>query len=375
LAPFVNFEPVDPAGSLRVRLIRLAAASRMSSIRTHKGIVGRFTSPAMAWLSILVMGLCYRSLKKRRRIANAPFSLHMDSAGPVLVTRAMGGIGDMLTMQPGLEILAKRYGRPVDFAIPRKFFPIFEHDPSIRLVDIDGPPIDVARYREFANLSFCPAARYESRIRPNVRRGRVELFARAMHVTPAQLRAQGWHINRFEADDDGERSDRFLAKHGLGKRPVIGVQPYSRDSYKDHVGIGQIITALAKRYDIVIFHHVANGLPEGPGLAHTAGMALGDSLALVSRLKAMVSVDSAFLHAASAYDVPVIGLFGPTGAHAVTRHHRKVTVLWKPQVLRCVPCWRNEDLPCRVTGTISASPCIAAITTQEVVDAVAEAIG
>jgi ADP-heptose:LPS heptosyltransferase len=375
MAPFVNFEPIDTAEPLRIGLIRLAAAGRMSAIRPHKGIVRRVTSPVVAWLCVAVMGLCYRSLKKRHRIANAPFSRHMDPAGPVLVTRAMGGIGDMLTMQPGLEVLAKRYGRPVDFAIPRKFFPIFEHDPSVRLVDVDGPPIDVARYRAFANLSFCPAARYESRIRPNVRRGRVELFARAMNVTPAQLRAQGWHINRFGADGDDERCDRFLGRHAFGKRPLIGVQPYSRDSYKDHVGIGQIIAALAKTYDIVIFHHVANGLPEGPGLANTAGMALGDSLALVSRLQAMVSVDSAFLHAASAYDVPVIGLFGPTGAHAVTRHHRKVTILSKPQVLRCVPCWRNEDLPCRVTGMVSTSPCIAAITTQEVIDAVAEAIG
>jgi ADP-heptose:LPS heptosyltransferase len=189
------------------------------------------------------------------------------------------------------------------------------------------------------------------------------------------LRRQGWRINRSNSAEEERFCDRFLAEKGLGSRPLIGIQPYSRDSYKDHPAIDRVIAALAQDHDILFFHHLSDGLPQGAGFADTAGVALTNSLALVSRLDAMVSVDSAFLHAAAAYDVPVIAMFGPTDARTFTRHHRHITILWKPETFGCVPCWRNEDLPCHVTKTTSASPCLAAITPEEVLAAVRDAIG
>ena len=373
MAPFVNFEPADPDAALQSRLIQSASRGYLSARRERNGVLHRAAHFLLAGFFLAVLCACYVFLARKAR-RSGPFTLKMNAAGPILVTRAMGGIGDLLTMQPGLEVLAKTHRGSVTFAIPRKFHAIFNGDPNIDLIDIEGPVIDISQYSAFYDLSLCPAARYESRRRPNVDRGRVELFARGMGVTARQLRGQGWHINRFGNDAEQAFCDGFLARHDLGKRPLIGVQPYSRDSYKDHTAIHAIIADLAKTYDIIIFHHVADGLPQGPGMASTAGLKLGDSLALVSRLQAMVSVDSAFLHAAGAYDVPVIGLFGPTGAQVITRHHRNATILWKPQTFGCVPCWRNEDLPCHVTGSISSSPCIAAITSAEVSAAVADAL-
>lgn len=374
MAPFVNLEPAKPVAPLCSRIIRRAATGYLAAKRQRNGVLSKAGHYALARLYLLAMSACYALLARRAR-RSAPFSLQMTASGPVLVTRAMGGIGDLLMMQPGLEALATARKKSIEFAIPKKFFALFSNDPNVRLVDIDGPVIDVSQYSEFVDLSLCPAGRHESQTRPNVKRGRVELFARAMGVTRTQLKAQGWQINRFTKPEEEEFCERFLAENQLGKRQLIGVQPYSRDSYKDHPGIARIIIELAKEYDVIVFHHIADGLPQGPGLANTAGMPLGDSLALVSRLQAIVSVDSAFLHAAAAYDVPVIALFGPTDPRTFTRHHRKVTILWKPQKFGCVPCWRNEDLPCRVTGMLSTSPCIAAITVDEVLDAVAEAIG
>ena len=374
MAPFVNFELVDPRMPLLSCIIKSASTAYLAAKRERNGVFSKAIHYVMARLYLQMMSACY-ALLARRAVRSGPFSLNMNAEGPILVTRAMGGIGDLLMMQPGLQTLAMKHKKPVDFAISKKFFALFNHDPHVRLVDIEGPVIDVSRYSEFVDLSLCPAGRYESRTRPNVKRGRVELFARAMGISATELKAQGWHINRFRDPAEEDFCDQFLAKNGLGERRLIGVQPYSRDSYKDHADIRRIVAELAKEYDIIIFHHIADGLPEGRGLANTAGMPLANSLALVSRLEAMVSVDSAFLHAAAAYDVPVIALFGPTDPRTFTRHHRRVKILWKPQIFGCVPCWRNEDLPCRVTGMTSTSPCIAAITAKEVVDAVAEAIG
>ena len=89
----------------------------------------------------------------------------------------------------------------------------------------------------------------------------------------------------------------------------------------------------------------------------------------------MVCVDSAFLHAAAAFDVPVIALFGPTDGELFTRHHRQATVINANESFACAPCWRNEDLPCSLTGKFGPSPCIAAIRVEPVLAAVEQALG
>lgn len=373
MAPFINSEPESGTARLRSGLIRWAAAGYLRAARGHIGVRSNVAAFAIRKLYLGLMALGFATLR-RSPGRSAPFSLQTNPTGTTLVTRGMGGIGDLLMMAPGLEALAQRESMPVDFAIPRKFFPVFANNPHVRLIDIDGPAIDISAYRQFVNLSLCPAGRYESRTRPFVKRGRVEIFARALGVRLSELHEQGWHINQFQNAEQEAFCDGFLAEQGLGARPIVGVQPYSRDSYKDHPGIGTIIAALSARYDVLIFHHISNGLPEGAGIATTAGTALVNSLALVSRIDAMVCVDSAFLHAAAAHAVPTIALFGPTDARTFTRHHRDVTILWKPQTFGCVPCWRNEDIPCQITGQRSLSPCLAAITANEVVDAVTTAI-
>ena len=90
----------------------------------------------------------------------------------------MGGIGDFLMMTPGLRAL-KAHARPSgrSLAIPRRFFPLFEGNDDVELMDIDGD-FDPAAYEEWFNLTDCPAARVESRTAPAVRDNRIKLFAR-----------------------------------------------------------------------------------------------------------------------------------------------------------------------------------------------------
>lgn len=353
---------------------------RWASIRYQAALNGRrkHLRGVLTWIYAgffaLVMTNSYRFMARSGRGRN-PFKLSMNKRGGTLVTRAMGGIGDLLMMEPGLEALAAKQKGKVDFALPRKFHPIFSNNPHVNLIDIDGPEIDISQYRRWVNLSDCPAGRYESRHRPRVKKGRVEIFARAMGINRRRLRQQGWRINSYLTDVDEAFCDQFFTANGIGSRPVIGIQPYSRDSYKDHIYIREIMAGIAEHYDVIVFHHVANGLPTGKGIATTAGLPLGQSLALVSRLNAMVSVDSAFLHAAAAFDVPVVALFGPTDGQTFTRHHAKVKLLWKPESFGCVPCWRNEDIPCAVTGLRSASPCISSISKAEVIDALHDMVG
>ncbi len=145
--------------------------------------------------------------------------------------------------------------------------------------------------------------------------------------------------------------------------------------YKDHPDIGHFIEALSLDYDIIIFHHIETGQPRGRGIASTAGLSLAQSTALVSALDAMVCVNSGFLHAAGAFDVPVVAMFGPTDGRLFTLHHKHATVITANDSFPCAPCWRNEDIPCQLTGQFGSSPCIAALKVEPVLAAVAAALG
>jgi ADP-heptose:LPS heptosyltransferase len=371
MAPFSSFNSSDDQETVIETIIRWASIGYQDASKGRPRLAARLLARVRVRWYRLILSLCYMQLRRRGRGAN-PFSLRRTRKGRALVTRGMGGIGDLLMMAPGLEALAKRQKAPVDFAIQRKFHPIFRNNPHVNLIDIDGPPINISNYKTWYNLTICPAGIYESRHRPIVRKGRVELFARAMRINKKRLDQQGWKINYFCSDDEHRACDDFLAQRGASTRRLIGVQPFSRDSYKDHARIVSIIRTIAEHHDVLIFHHLSDGLPTGAGIYSTAGMPLGTSLALVSRIEAMVAVDSAFLHAAAAFDVPVVALFGPTDARTFTRHHKKVKILWKPEFFGCVPCWRNEDMPCVISGLKSMSPCVGLIGDDEVLAALDE---
>jgi ADP-heptose:LPS heptosyltransferase len=355
------------------------AAGALSRVYTRRrmrvppGLLNRVFASLSASIALLPAGLCLRLLvlgdvRWRRQTQDADTK----QARQIVVTRAMGGIGDLLMMTPGLRALSIRYRQPIKLLVPKKFFPVFANNRYVELADIDGPPVEQAAIRKWFNLTMCPAAAYEVRKRPFVKKGRVELFAKGMGVGRFSLRRFGWHIHYELSDEQRAFCRDYVQEKGLGDRPIIGVQPYSRDSYKDHPHIALFIQQLAAKYDVVLFHHTSEGLTEGPHIGSTAGVPLALSLGLVSILDAMVCVDSAFLHAAAAFDVPVVALFGPTDGKTFTRHHKYATVLTLQENFRCSPCWRNEDLPCALTASTGLSPCVSGITFEQVDAALAQ---
>jgi hypothetical protein len=203
------------------------------------------------------------------------------TAGDILVTRAMGGLGDIMMMTPGLTALAKRTGRPVHFATKRQFFPLLENNPDIHLLDIDGI-IDVRRYRRWVNLSFCPAARYESRVTPKIKKGRVELFAGAMGIKRKTLDRSGWRpVCQLNEEQRIER-DEFHARFGSEGLPVIGVQPYSRETYRNYPWIFEAMSRLAERARIVYFHTSPVSVAAHPNVLQMHGQSLRETLPAIA---------------------------------------------------------------------------------------------
>ncbi len=296
-------------------------------------------------------------------------------SGEIIVTRAMGGIGDLLMMTPGLRALSKRYSQKIKMVVPAKYFSIFENLPFVELVDMDGAAVDVANASKWFNLSVCPATAYEAPNRPFARKGRVELFAGGMGIPLKLLNRTGQRIQINLRLEEQAFCEEFRIANDFGKRPLVGIQPFSREEYRNYPPVAELMRELTRHYDVLVFHHRADGLPSGARIFSTAGCSVRNSFALVSILDALVTVDSSFMHAASAFDVPVVALFGPIDGEVRTRHLERVKVVSLKDQFPCSPCWRNEDEVCHVTQHVGVSPCMAAIPRHLIVEAVGSFIG
>ena len=289
----------------------------------------------------------------------------------ILVTRAMGGIGDILMMTPGLHALTLNNPRAeVHFAAPKSFHVILQGLPKVHLIDIDSEPIQLARYSRWINLTDCPAGRVEARQYPNVRANRVEIFAKAMGVSKRKLQSTAGFlpIYRVSSDESAwakEQLDKLNPK-GL---PVIGVQPFAADSYRNWPHMEALVEELSHRHLVLVFHHEPLS---GFNYSNTLKILepLRKSIALASLCEKLVVLDSSFLHFSAALGVPTFAIFGAISGKVRTRRYPNVH-LFAPskEEFPCYPCWRHEHKPCHLTNG-RESICLRSITARNVSDAI-----
>jgi ADP-heptose:LPS heptosyltransferase len=282
----------------------------------------------------------------------------------------MGGLGDLLMMTPGLRALkAQGASRRIVLAIPRRFFSLFDGNDDVELMDIDGD-LDPAAYREWFNLTDCPAARSESRMAPAVKANRIDLFARGLGLRGVRLRTMDRRPRYVVSDAEREWRDQFFADHGLHHDVlVVGVQARTDEAYRDVPHMRQIVEALSEHASVLVFGGVLRAAGGKFAVIHPQGLDLRRSFALASGCDVLVTPDSAFFHLAGALDLPCVGLFGPTDGRIRGRDYPRARMLDARRTLACVPCWRNEGTPCGLTG-LRPSACLGEIASEDVVRAV-----
>lgn len=288
----------------------------------------------------------------------------------MLVTRAMGGIGDFLMMTPGLHALRTMRSRPIVLAIPRRFFPIFDGNDDVEVRDIEED-FDPGAYAEWFNLTDCPAARVESRTAPAVATNRITLFARGLGITGGRLRTMDRRPRYVVSETEVKWRDRFFADRQIRSRFVVGVQARTDETYRDLPHMRQVVEALARHASVIVFGTV---FPEGtghPDVTEIVGLDLRQSFALAGGCDVLVTPDSAFFHLAGALDLPCVGLFGPTDGRVRGQDYPRARIVDARKMLPCVPCWRNEVTPCALTG-LRLSACLGEIAPADVVAAMRE---
>lgn len=295
----------------------------------------------------------------------------VQKAARILVTRAMGGVGDILMMTPALMALRKKHPlAQIDFAIPISFHAIIEGLPGINIIDINNSEINLSTYHKWINLTACPAGKVESRQYPNVRSNRIDIFGKALGVWRLTHHKPFYAFQQQEVNWSGA----YLRSINPQNLPVIGLQPISADTYKNWPFSPALATHLSKNNLVLVFHH--EDLPEFAGENIIKVLQpFRRSAALLRHCKALVAVDSAFVHLAAALEIPTVAVFGPTSGKVFCRHYPTVSYVAPPEkAFPCSPCWRNEHTPCHLTGG-RESICLKSISIKTVVDNLNTLIG
>lgn len=268
----------------------------------------------------------------------------------VFVLRNMGGLGDILMMVPAIRIFRKKFvGKHLKFFIPKSYISLL----SI-LTDLDVRPIETCAtsidHKNVINWSDCPAARYEYRNIPNVNTGRPEIYAASLGLDGEEIREE-ISINFINKVPDYTRMEALKIRAALTDqdKPIIGLQPYSRDQYKS---CAQLVTYIQQSNidaKFLVFHEHDIEIPQDARFHGVFSLPLEDMLPYLEACDYFIAVDSGLMHLAASLSKPVLCVVGPTGGEPQLRHFSKKVIMRNSSYLHCSPCWRNEESECLVS--------------------------
>lgn len=298
----------------------------------------------------------YRRSKKKK----------LFSAKKILITRAMGGIGDLLMMTPGIHALKMKYpDSEICLAIPGRYFPVFKGNNDVSLIDIEGDFFTHLEFDKWYNFTDCPAARKESRSAPKVRKSRIDIFASALNIGFLSRFKMSKKPRFFLTEDEKNFSSEFWSEFRLNDKTVIGVQIHSDETYRDYPLMEKLVEKLSENFTVMIFDNETIDGFQFENVIKIQKFPIRKAFALAQRCNAIIAPDSSFIHFAAAFDIPSIALFGPIDGKVRTKHYPNCTYLSAKNLFGCMPCWRNESTPCKLTG-MRTSECMKKIPVNEI---------
>jgi tetratricopeptide (TPR) repeat protein len=342
----------------------------------YAGLPGVIRFWLLGYIYILHYVIGSRGARQERVVTDGPRSVgRRGHRTHRLVTRAMGGIGDLLMMTPGLHAVKLKYpDDEIHLAIPKRYFPVFEGNPDVTLLDIEHDEFIPDAYARWINLTDCPAARIESRTAPRVKRNRIDLFAGTLGI--------GWHHRRnmekrpryaVSAAESMFRI-RFWNEHGLQQQRVIGVQLCSDEVYRDYPHMDELVASLARICSVILFDTEPIEGFDYPNVVKVGGLPMRQAFALLSGCNGVVAPDSSFVHLAAAFDIPTVALYGPVDGKVRTMDYPRCVYLDARYALGCIPCWRNDKIPCKLTG-MRTSACLAHIPPATIISTLESMLG
>jgi len=163
-------------------------------------------------------------------------------------------------------------------------------------------------------------------------------------------------------------------KPHIFERPTLGINPgatYGSAKRWYPEKFAEVARALSDSYEIVLFGgpnevEMANDIEarlNGVNVTNLAGKTSVQELcAMIGGLDLFVTNDSGPMHAAAAYQVPTVAIFGPTRHLETSQWMNEKSVIVRHD-MECAPCMKREC-------PLGHHECMKSITAQEVIEAV-----
>jgi ADP-heptose:LPS heptosyltransferase len=275
----------------------------------------------------------------------------------------LSSFGDIVHATPALHALAAAFPEArLELAVESRWRDVVRHDPhvhgileassrtsltlrtvihtasSLRKAARRDGPFDIAfdfqgtrRSAAWVYLSGARVRTGRGRVRPGWRHPWVpDLTQHAVRVCAALCEEAGVPVSRLEprlyvGPAEDAALDVHLTRAGAPRAGFVLLNPFSRWPSKSWPvdAAAELVTRLEREW------HVQTIVTGGPDERDTAdallrkadaphaislagALSLGEALCLYRRARLMISCDSGPMHAAAAFDVPVLALFGPT---------------------------------------------------------------
>lgn len=219
----------------------------------------------------------------------------------IVVSRPIGGLGDMVCVEPVIRGLRAAWpGHRIIAIIPRALLPVLPGADTY----LYAPSLYQNDYRLFVDLN-CPAYQYEASTGWRPSKGRTRAFCDAAMVEPSPPRLE---ITSKHVDE----AYRAMPELDMLPRPLIAVQYHSSSRLKDWPHMVEFAGHVAKFLggtSILLGNKEVKG---GEGCFVPPTLEVGGLMTLVSMCELAITPDSGIFHMASALGVPTVGLFGPT---------------------------------------------------------------
>lgn len=310
----------------------------------------------------------------------------------IVVVRQLGGIGDVLSLSCVMRGLREKYpDHTIKYVTANIYLggaltDLAEHNPyidevivlepfeacSVKTKAVWGqyyagcPSIEDELLWKKADHAFClntACVDYEwERLRNGepIEKPRYQIWCEAAGVAPSSY-APIYRITDQERTD----SATYWSERGWDGKRVVGVGCAACDPKR---GIpaektGEICDRLAERGITPVTIDATIKLK---GIESIIGARISKIMPLLSRMEAVVSVDSGLIHMAGAVGTPVIGIFGPTD-HKMRMGQYLGSATESRNLMPCAPCWYNYQ--CRKDiDTSKHYECLKRISAEVIVE-------
>jgi glycosyltransferase involved in cell wall biosynthesis/ADP-heptose:LPS heptosyltransferase len=304
----------------------------------------------------------------------------------ILFYRPIGSAGDILITTPVIHAVRELYkDSDIVYAVPEKYIELLDGNDDINKVIPCDFMWDGSRRKGAAQSTkiakvdlFGVEDRIESALAPNVIFSRQEIYSNHCKVKPESMKS----VYNISAQEK-EWADALIPQNGEYK---IGIKVDTEEPYLA-ISAGEwikLIEFFVKRNDEKIYIFVQDRahfpvdewmrlVPDGVTVFcfDKEEKPYRKMIAAMNNMNMIVSCDGSFIHFAGMLGKPLVAIYGPNDWRQKLKHYKNVFPVFN-SMCQMMPCWRNQNSPCRLTGQ-QESVCLREMKAGMIVSAIIKA--